>query len=201
MRHLILALLSLILIFSCQSEDDFKPNLLSLEKLDEKPIYKSIYEGKQSPDSVYRLVFRDTSFSEIPKDITNFRNLQYLNCSNKNLERLNPKTLINLVHLKYLAISRNPIKSLPEEIENLKYLKILFINETEIEALPQAIFSLDSLQYIHVGESPIPLYELKKLKTEKPDLEIILGYAIEYDTTMTQEKLDKLYDQAIEDMM
>jgi hypothetical protein len=55
-----------------------------------------------------------------------------------------------LKNLKYLILSSNQIKIIPEEIGELKNLKYLYLDSNQIEIIPKEIGELKNLEYLNL---------------------------------------------------
>lgn len=191
----------LILAISCTAKEKSSIELLSDKQLDQAKIYRSIEEIKvANPDSVYKIMFNGIKFETLPESILSLSSLQYLSINYSSLNQISESDIESMPYLQVLDLQQTSIKSLPENINNLKYLKILTIDHTSINTLPMSLNTIDSLKIIDLGMTDIPIEDLKGFKVNRPDVTIYLEYAVEYDTSMTEESITELYDQIIDDM-
>lgn len=146
---------------------------LSLEHADE---FTNIDSALKNPDQVIKLVLRKSKLTVFPKEILQFKNLQYLDLSKNKITEL-PQEIGQLKDLQKLVLSKNHLTSLPKEIGQLKNLRELNINQNDIEYLPAEIGKLENLVYIdmwsnNLNRMPEEIEDLKKLRVL--DLRVIL---------------------------
>jgi Leucine-rich repeat (LRR) protein len=135
--------------------------------------YSDLKEAMKSPDSVISLTLRERGYRKIPKEVYNFKNLQYLDLSMNKIKKI-PKNLSTLDALKTFVISHSPlcnidnmvecktledvtlifnrINKIPENIGNLTSLKKLNLVGNCIENAPQSICNLSNLEYLGIYE-------------------------------------------------
>lgn len=63
--------------------------------------------------------------------------------------------ILQLSSLEILDISRNRLKSLPEEIRQLSSLKVLAISRNRIEKLPLCLGDMSSLRMLKLDDNPL----------------------------------------------
>ena len=66
-----------------------------------------------------------------------------------------PRQLFNLFNINFLAIFNSEIKELPKEISELKNLNSLFVVRSEIKELPKEILELNNLQYLDLSSNKL----------------------------------------------
>jgi Leucine-rich repeat (LRR) protein len=116
--------------------------------------YQSLEEALAAPkDSVYSLKLKNR-LKEIPEEVFQFTNLQWLDLSKNRLKAISPKIGL-LKKLKKLILEKNRIESLPSEIGQLEDLRELIINRNELETLPEEIGNLKKLRYIDMWSNNI----------------------------------------------
>jgi Leucine rich repeat len=98
------------------------------------------------------LNLNDKGLNNIPKSITNLRDLRYLFLENNHLTSL-PDTIGNLTNLCYLNIGGNQIDCLPESIINLSKLNGLWLvgNPLKDFSILQKLPSLQFVRFIGDG--------------------------------------------------
>lgn len=117
-------------------------------------LYTTLEEAlAANKDSVYSLKLKDR-LKEIPEEVFQFTNLQWLDLSKNRLKKISPKIGL-LKKLKKLILERNKIESLPSEIGQLEDLRELIINRNELETLPDEIGNLKKLRYIDMWSNNI----------------------------------------------
>lgn len=97
-------------------------------------------------DSVIKLVLRKKKFKEFPKEILQFKNLQYLDIS-KNTIRFLPDSITTLKNLQVFICSRTELDSLPQNFGDLVNLKHINCNQNELTILPYSFGNLTKLEY------------------------------------------------------
>jgi len=151
--------------------------LLDSLTLDTMTGYTDLAEAMKNPDKVVKLVLRKEHYSEFPKEIWNFPNLQYLDLSKNNITEF-PDSLGKLKNLQVLHLSKNKLEALPRELGDLQNLVILEINQNELTMLPPQIGKLKKLEYLDLWENNIGIFpeELKDISDNLKvlDLRVIL---------------------------
>ena len=116
--------------------------------------YTTLEEALEAPkDSVYSLKLK-ARLKEIPEEVFQFPNLQWLDLSKNRLKEISPKIGL-LKKLKKLILEKNKIESLPAEIGQLEDLRELIVNRNELETLPDEIGKLKKLRYIDMWSNNI----------------------------------------------
>lgn len=161
---------ALCLFFFC-SVNLFSQNMVFLDsmQLEEVYSYLDLTEALQHPEKVIRLELRKKKLKEFPKEIFQFKNLQYLDISKNQLKEL-PDSIYLLTQLQYLNVSRNKLGSLPKEIGKMTNLVYLHANNNNLIGLPPQIGNLERLRVIDLwsndlSDFPESLSKLKELNT------------------------------------
>ena len=145
--------------------------LLSKKELKKAPNYHSIEKALKNPDEVYKLYLNYKSYTEVPSEIGQFKNLQELGLGENKLTTLSPE-IFQLKNLQLLELSHNNIKVLPAEISKLINLeKILYWNNG-ITTLPEEIGKLKDLKELQLNKNPISDSEKAKIKKLLPNTKI-----------------------------
>ncbi|MBA4239405.1 MAG: hypothetical protein C0448_01675 [Sphingobacteriaceae bacterium] len=142
--------------------------LLDSLALDTMQGFVSIQEAMKNPDAVIKLVLRKQHLKSFPKEILQFKNLQYLDISKNSIAEL-PDSIYLLSNLQYFACSKTGLKRLPKEIGKLSNLVYLNFNQNDLEILPPQIGNLEKLEILdlwsnNLDEYPSSLSGLKSLK-------------------------------------
>ncbi|MBI3509230.1 MAG: leucine-rich repeat domain-containing protein [Bacteroidetes bacterium] len=178
---------AIILLFSLRAfaQADVSKTVIPLMDsltLDTMTAYTDLAEAMKEPDKVVKLVLRKQGYTEFPKEIWSFPNLQYLDLSKNKIKEF-PDTLAKLKNLQVLHLSRNKIESLPRELGDLSNLTILDINQNELTMIPPQIGKLKKLKYLDLWSNNISVFpeELKDIagNLQILDLRVIL---INYET-------------------
>ncbi|MDF2438239.1 MAG: Leucine Rich Repeat (LRR)-containing protein [Bacteroidota bacterium] len=140
--------------------------LLDSLTLDTLTGFTNLEEAMKDPDKVIKLELRRKRLKEFPKEILQFKHLQYLDLSKNNIVEI-PSSISELKDLQILILSKNEIESLPKEIGELKSLQYLNLNQNELSTLPPQIGSLSSLKNLDLWSNNIDKYpsEMKNLKS------------------------------------
>lgn len=149
------------------------PTVLRAQLLDSvslaiAPEYTDLQAALENPSAVVKLSLRKQKLKSFPKEILQFKNLQYLDLSKNSITEL-PDSLVSLKDLQYLIISRNGLLALPKNIGELKNLVHLNINQNEVQVLPYSFGSLEKLEYADLWSNnldyfPESMSGLKNLK-------------------------------------
>ena len=103
-----------------------------------------------------------------------------LRIDNCNLKFI-PKSIGNLVNLKYLNLSGNSNAKFPKFILKLKNLQFLDLSGIQIISLPDKILNLRNLKYFKIYESP-----LRTISTSLLKLQLLKEFYI-YDDLLSDE--------------
>lgn len=146
-------------------------------------------------DSVVKLVLRKKKYKEFPKEILQFKNLQYLDIS-KNTIRYLPDSIVTLTKLQVFICSKTELDSLPYNFGELSNLKQINCNQNELTILPYSFAHLSKLEYADFWDNNMDQFqpnigELKSLK--KLDLRNILISKSKQDALSQQLPHTKIY--------
>ena len=150
--------------------------LLDSLTLDRTFVYTSIEEAMQHPEQVLKLELKKKKLKQVPPEVFQLPNLQYLDLSKNKIREL-PDEIGQLKNLQYLALSKNEVQELNPKIGELKNLYYLEINNNELTALPFDIGKLEKLQYLDLWSNDIGRFpdEMKNMKSLKMmDLRVIM---------------------------
>jgi Leucine-rich repeat (LRR) protein len=164
-----------LLVLGARAYSQTVPLLDSLS-LDTTTAYTDLNLALKNPDQVIKLVLRKQKLKAVPKEILQFKNLQYLDLSKNSIKEL-PEELGTLKNLQYFAASKNSIEVFPPELGKLINLRWLNLNQNEMMLLPPQIGDLVNLEYLDLWSNnldhfPEEMKNLKKLKSM--DLRVIL---------------------------
>jgi len=154
----------------------FQHPLLDSLTLDTLTAITSLEEALKNPDQVIKLELRKKKLKAFPKEIFQFKNLQYLDLSKNYITEI-PAEIKELTNLQYLSVARNNIIELPNEIGALKNLYFLNVNQNDLEALSPAIGDLENLRNLDLWSNNLSRFpeEMKNLKSLKiMDLRVIM---------------------------
>lgn len=144
--------------------------------LDTVHAFTSLEEALKNPDKVYKLILRKKKLKEFPREIFQFKNLQYLDLSKNNIKEI-PAEIAELTNLQYFNISKNALETIPPQIGELTQLYYLNANQNELFTLPPQIGKLSKLKYMDLWSNNIEKFpaEMRYLSSLKMlDLRVIL---------------------------
>jgi len=132
---------------------------------------------KTNPLKVYKLTLRKHKLTELPQEIYQFKNLQYLDISKNKIHQF-PKEIATFKYLQILNISGNNLDLITREIGFLVYLKELDAGQNHIVEIPPEIKYLKKLKKIdlwgnEISTLPTEITELKD-NLKWLDLRVIL---------------------------
>ena len=148
--------------------------------------------SKSNPDAVTSLKLRKQGLTEIPSDLSKFKNLVELDLSDNEIGDFSSK-LIGLPNLEVLNLSGNNLTTIPADLCELKKLKTInlssnkissgsfscltslervFLNNNELTSLPAGITEMQSLKslYLHFNK----LTDLDEKLIQLKNLEVLL---------------------------
>jgi Leucine-rich repeat (LRR) protein len=174
-RKYILAAL-LFVCFCVSSAYSQTVPLMDSLTLDTVHTFTNLAEALKNPDKVYKLDLRKKKLKEFPREIFQFKNLQYLDLSKNSIKEI-PAEIAELTSLQYFNISKNHLESLPAQIGELTQLYYLNANQNDLISLPPQIGKLSKLKYLDLWSNNIEKFpsEMRYLKSLKVlDLRVIL---------------------------
>ncbi|KAB1158310.1 leucine-rich repeat domain-containing protein [Tenacibaculum aiptasiae] len=107
-------------------------------------------------------------FSELPQSLT------WLNLNSNELEQL-PKSITNLKNLKTLVISNNSFHSVPKELLQLTSLESIELGGNPLEDLPKELLSLPKLREVRVIPNKFSIEKRKELREAFGDI-LFVGF-------------------------
>jgi Leucine-rich repeat (LRR) protein len=158
----------IFILIVCFASSFAKAQLLDSLTLDTLTGYTNLQEALKEPDKVTKLVLRKQHLKSFPKEILQFKNLQYLDVSKNSIKEL-PDSIGTLTNLQYLACSKTGLLRLPKEIGKLTNLVYINFNQNDLELLPSQIGNLEKLEILDLWDNnlddyPASLSGLKSLK-------------------------------------
>ncbi len=147
--------LLIILLFFTKAEAQ---KILEPEELVRMPVYKSMEAARSvNPDSVFRLSLRGKKLKQIPAEVYQFKNLQWLDLSRNKLTELNDSIGL-LLSLTELNLGYNKLKTLPASTGNLKHLSVLKLHKNLIAQLPKEMGNLRYLETLEMWDNEIDVF-------------------------------------------
>ena len=145
--------------------------------------YTNIEEALKEPDKVIRLNLENQKNHDYFKVLPKFKNLEYLNLRNTDLDVV-PEEILILKHLRTLDMGHNNFILLPKNFSSLKNLQELYLDEDKNFNLFEGFEILSQLKHLKVlhlendGIKELPgnigkLSHLKKLYLSENDLKTL----------------------------
>ncbi|WP_422107088.1 hypothetical protein [Winogradskyella sp.] len=141
----------------CYDIDIFQGERLHRSKLIDQFFYlekvDDLKELLKNPDEVYALNLSDSNLKELPTELFEFKNLEYLNLSS-NRFRDNEKLFDDLSkfpNLIFLELNRCYLRRLPDNISKLKNLMMLSLTFNDFRKINEHIGELSMLKYLDLG--------------------------------------------------
>lgn len=125
-------------------------NQLSEDELDNAKVYKSIAEASGNLEQVVRLDLSRQRLSEIPSEVFQMKNLQYLNLSDNTLTQI-PDEIQNLGQLQEIQLTNNQISTISPKIDELAFLQKMDLSNNQISNLPNVMSNLGKLEELNLA--------------------------------------------------
>ncbi len=119
--------------------------------------YTSIEDALKDPEKVVRLNLSNQSFTDFPKGLSKFKNLEYLSLRNDHLTSLSPE-ISNLKKLKVLDLGGNDFSVLPKGLAKLQNLEELYLdNDKNLDIWQdiEILSKLPKLKILHLDDDGI----------------------------------------------
>ncbi|KAK7148029.1 hypothetical protein R3I93_012363 [Phoxinus phoxinus] len=112
---------------------------------------------KGIPRNVTELYLDGNQFSAVPKELSNFKNLQLVDLSNNKISSLTNSSFSNMSQLTTLILSYNSLRCIPTlAFGGLRSLRLLSLHGNDISELPDGIFTdAASLSHLAIGANPL----------------------------------------------
>lgn len=150
--------------------------LLDSLTLDTLMGFTSLEEALKNPEQVVKLELRKKRLKNIPPEVFQFPNLQYLDLSKNSIAEI-PADIAKLKNLQYFSIARNHLVELPPQIGELSNLYYLNANNNDLVAITASIGKLQQLRNFDLWSNNIERFpdELQGMKSLKIlDLRVIM---------------------------
>ena len=150
--------------------------LLDSLTLDTLMGFTSLEEALKNPEQVVKLELRKKRLKNIPPEVFQFHNLQYLDLSKNSIAEI-PADIAKLKNLQYFSIARNHLVELPPQIGELSNLYYLNANNNDLVAITASIGKLQQLRNFDLWSNNIERFpdELQGMKSLKIlDLRVIM---------------------------
>uniref|UniRef100_A0A8C1V8I2 Slit homolog 1 protein n=1 Tax=Cyprinus carpio TaxID=7962 RepID=A0A8C1V8I2_CYPCA len=112
---------------------------------------------KGIPRNVTELYLDGNQFSVVPKELSNFKNLQLVDLSNNKISSLTNSSFASMSQLTTLILSYNALRCIPTlAFGGLQSLRLLSLHGNDISELPDGIFNdAASLSHLAIGANPL----------------------------------------------
>ena len=117
-------------------------------------IYKWEEVHHASPDTIFGLSFSKEKRTELPAELSRFTELRFLDIS-RNKFKVLPDFLDSLKKLEVFVGSKNEFDVFPLILARLEQLKKITLNRNNIEQLPDLIQACKKLQKLDLSDNPI----------------------------------------------
>ncbi|MCZ2355348.1 MAG: leucine-rich repeat domain-containing protein [Bacteroidia bacterium] len=148
-------------------------SLSAQTNLDSQPWFYDLDEALKSPEKVYKLSLSDKKYTEFPKEILVFKNLQVLNLNRNKIKEL-PADISTLKNLRELSLYKNKLVHLPKEFCELTRLESCYLGKNQLEGFPREIVNLRKLRYLDLTNNNLTLYEISYIRKALPNCQIDL---------------------------
>ncbi len=121
--------------------------------------YTTLEDALKEPDKVIRLNLKNQSNTKFLKQLSKFKNLEYLNIRNNKISAL-PKEINMLSKLKILDLGDNNISVLPRNFSELKNLTELYLDhekDLELKEDIEILSQIQSLRILHLENNHITI--------------------------------------------
>lgn len=131
-----------------------KAQLLDSLSYDTATVYTSLETALQLPLEVYKLSLRKDHYRTIPKEIYQFKNLNYLDLGRNQLKTIDSGIAV-FKYLQTLNLEKNDLEDLPKEIGQLSNLRKLIISQNKLTQLPIELGNCGKLKLIDLWSNEI----------------------------------------------
>ena len=114
------------------------------------------------PDEMQSLSIAWNKLQEFPSNLTNYKDLTYLDISHNSLKLLG-ENISDMQNIQYLDLSFNQLQSLPAGLPNLSNLKFLNLENNRLKKLPADLCEMKSLKILKLKKNKLSLNEIMLL--------------------------------------
>ncbi|HEY6437706.1 MAG TPA: leucine-rich repeat domain-containing protein [Ignavibacteriaceae bacterium] len=108
---------------------------------------------RQRPDTIKKLNLYGCAFTDIPKELTSFTNLEELDLTGNNMSKSDFSLLKNLKTLKSLNLTECKLSRFPLAVLYLPNLETLNIWNNKISNIPDELYDMTSLKDLIIGNN------------------------------------------------
>uniref|UniRef100_A0A3B3QIX4 Slit homolog 2 (Drosophila) n=1 Tax=Paramormyrops kingsleyae TaxID=1676925 RepID=A0A3B3QIX4_9TELE len=112
---------------------------------------------KGIPKEVTELYLDGNQFTQVPKELSNYKHLTLIDLSNNQISTLSTESFSNMSELLTLILSYNRLRCIPvKAFDGLKSLRLLSLHGNDIAVIPEGAFQdLSSLSHLALGANPL----------------------------------------------
>ncbi|KAJ8399316.1 hypothetical protein AAFF_G00413540 [Aldrovandia affinis] len=112
---------------------------------------------KGIPKEVTELYLDGNQFTQVPKELSNYRHLTLIDLSNNQIGTLSNQSFSNMSELLTLILSYNRLRCIPvKAFDGLKSLRLLSLHGNDIAVIPEGAFQdLSALSHLALGANPL----------------------------------------------
>lgn len=118
------------------------------------PVYTLEQVQHAQADTVYGLDLSKQKLDEIPIEVSRYKALKYLNVSRNNLKEL-PDFLDSLTQLETLDAGKNKFIVFPTAVCRMYHLSTLVLNRNAFSSIPDCIRYAEKLAFIDLWDTPV----------------------------------------------
>ncbi|WP_156305977.1 DUF1963 domain-containing protein [Sphingobacterium endophyticum] len=147
-------------VYSLQVAVQFNAEVLNWSKYHFKSLEETV---TADPLIVRKLDIVNPTFTSLPDEVYDFKNLSYLSITklgdyfdqSKLAFKEFDERIADLTELVSITVNKASIHQLPEDIGHLKNLEVLSINMCGLKKLPDSLWSLPNLKYLYLFSNQI----------------------------------------------
>jgi hypothetical protein len=108
---------------------------------------------KQRPDTITKLNLYGCAFTDIPKELVSFSNLEELDLTGNNMSKSDFSLLKNIKTLKSLNLTECNLSKFPLLVVSLPNLETLSLWNNKIGNIPEGLYDITSLKDLTIGNN------------------------------------------------
>ena len=108
---------------------------------------------KQNPDTIRNLNLHGCAFTDIPKELASFTNLEVLDLTGNDLSKADFSLVKSIKTLKSLDLTECNLSRFPSAVLYLPNLEILTIWNNKINSIPDELYNMTSLKKLTIGNN------------------------------------------------
>lgn len=108
---------------------------------------------KQLPDTITKLNLYGCAFTDLPKELVLFTNLEELDLTGNDMSKSDFNLLKNIKPLKSLNLTECNLSKFPLAVSYLPNLETLSLWNNKISSIPDELYSITSLKHLTIGNN------------------------------------------------